>query len=244
MEKDTVFKKKMGQVPPFAFDDAVTRVFDDMLTRSVPLYSQNLKLLAKLTRTFYRPGTSIYDMGCSHGNFGITLMDAFENYPFKMIGVDSSRPMIDRYKERLQGGNKSGRQIVLVCDTMENTKIENASVVVVNLTLQFVLPDRRDAIIRRIHKGLIPGGVLLLTEKTVHSDPFFQELQTEFYCSFKRENGYSDLEISQKRDALEKVLIPDTIETHEKRIKEAGFVFFETWLKWFNFAGMIAFKGI
>jgi tRNA (cmo5U34)-methyltransferase len=125
---------------------------------------------------------------------------------------------------------------------MEKIRISNASVVVINLTLQFLDPARRDDLIFRIFDGMLPGGVLLLMEKTVHPEAVFQELQLDFYRQFKRENGYSDLEISQKRDALEKVLIPDTLDTHFKRLHRAGFTQVDVWLKWFNFSALMAVK--
>ncbi|THB78491.1 MAG: carboxy-S-adenosyl-L-methionine synthase CmoA [Desulfobacteraceae bacterium] len=241
MDKDNVFKKKMKEVPPFTFNEEVTRVFDDMLNRSVPLYRQGIKMTAKLARTLYQEGTCVYDLGCSHGNLGITLLDIFEDIPFKMIGIDSSEPMIDKYLQRLKQRQIPG-DVQLFCDRIENIGIDNASVVVINLTLQFLEPSVRDRVITRVFEGLNPGGVLLLTEKIVHQDLGYTDFQNEFYQSFKLENGYSRLEISQKRDALEKVLIPETVEAHEKRIRNAGFVFFDIWLKWFNFASMIAFK--
>lgn len=243
MKKDNVFREKMKEVPPFAFNEAVASVFDDMLTRSVPLYRHSIKLQAKLTRLFYQDKTHIYDLGCSHGNFGLLAVKVFDNTSFEMIGVDSSQPMIEKYRKRLSH-LKGKPNIRLFCDNIENITIENASVVVINLTLQFLDLLKRDALIEKIFQGLQPGGVLLLTEKTIHSDPHYNTLQNDFYKSFKLENGYSELEISQKRDALEKVLIPETIESHWQRIQKAGFTFFDVYLRWFNFASMIAIKDV
>jgi len=125
---------------------------------------------------------------------------------------------------------------------VENISITNASVVVLNLTLQFVSSDKRNDLIQSIYQGLKPGGLLLLTEKIIHDTVELDSLQQHFYKKFKRENGYSDLEISQKRDALEDVLVPDTLETHRERLQRAGFIKIDTWLKWFNFAAMLAIK--
>jgi tRNA (cmo5U34)-methyltransferase len=130
----------------------------------------------------------------------------------------------------------------LVCGFLEDVHIKNASVVLINLTLQFLNPGTRDALLKKIYEGMTDGGILLLTEKIIHSSPMLDDLQTQFYTGFKIENGYSQLEISQKRDALEKVLIPDTLETHEARMRGAGFSTVDVWLKWFNFASMIGIK--
>lgn len=158
-----------------------------------------------------------------------------------MVAVDSSKPMIEKYLKRL-GKHDSTPQIELVCGFLEDIQIKKASVVLINLTLQFLDKEKRDDLIKKIYQGMNPNGILLLTEKTVHTSKVLDDLQTKFYKTFKLENGYSQLEISQKRDALEKVLIPDTLEIHRNRILNAGFATFDIWLKWFNFASMIAIK--
>lgn len=241
MTRDRIFATKRGQIQPFSFNREVAEVFDDMLVRSVPLYRENLDRQVDLVRRFYRPGTRIYDLGCSHGNLGVKLQAAFKGTGFTLIGVDTSKPMLEKYRQRL-GPSERGRNIHLVCGAMEDIRISNASVVVINLTLQFLDPAGRDDLICRIFTGMTPGGVLLLMEKTVHPETVFQQLQLDMYRQFKRENGYSDLEISQKRDALEKVLIPDTLETHFQRLSRAGFTQVDVWLKWFNFSALMAVK--
>lgn len=241
MNKDNVFADKQDQVKPFEFNENVTRVFDDMLNRSVPFYKETIHRQSQMARSFYQEGTRIYDMGCSHGNLGIKICDQFTDTPFTLIGVDSSRPMIDRYAARLKSADKAAG-VHLVCGLLENLKIENASVVLINLTLQFLDIAKREELIQQIYQGLVPGGILLLTEKTVHPDGLMNDLEQSFYKRFKLENGYSELEISQKREALEKVLIPDTPECHEKRLKAAGFKRVSVWLKWFNFSSILAVK--
>ncbi len=241
MTRDRVFATKRRQIQPFSFNREVAEVFDDMLVRSVPLYKESLCRQADLVRRFFQAGTRIYDLGCSHGNLGVRLQAVFGKIPFTLVGVDTSRPMLEKYKHRL-GSQEPGRSIHLVCGAMEDICITNASVVVINLTLQFLNPAGRDELIRRIFSGLVPGGLLLLMEKTVHPEPAVHGLHLDVYQQFKRENGYSDLEISQKRDALEKVLIPDTLETHFQRLHRAGFSHVDVWLKWFNFSAIMAVK--
>ena len=241
MEEDRVFAEKKESIPPFEFNREVTAVFDNMLTRSVPLYRESIQRQAQMALRFYQDKTRIYDLGCSHGNLGMLIVDQFKHAPFAMVACDSSLPMIQRYRSRLEK-ETCPFPIDLVWGRMEEISIDKASVVLINLTLQFLELEKREGLIQKIYKGLVPGGILLLTEKISHGPGPVSDLAQEFYCRFKRENGYSDLEISQKRDALEKVLIPEPIEVHLQRIARAGFSACEVWLKWFNFASMIAIK--
>ena len=241
MNKDKVFAEKLTTITPFRFNEKVARVFDDMLVRSVPLYGEVLKQQARIARQYYQHGTQIFDLGCSHGNLGMLLLDCFGDVAFKMIAVDSAEPMIQRFKKRLAVHDSHGC-IDLACACIENIVISNASVVVINLTLQFLDRQKRDSLIQSAFNGLCKGGILLLTEKTVHPDSQMNALEQEYYHQFKRENGYTDLEISQKRDALERVLVPETVVEHESRIQKSGFDSFNVWLKWFNFTSMIAVK--
>jgi len=241
MEKDRLFASRKNEVPPFTFNRAVASVFSDMLERSVPNYIESITRQAELAMDFYRKETRIYDLGCSHGNLGMLIGKGFGEQQFSMVAVDSSLPMIEKYKERLQD-KPFRKNFSLICERAENVLMSNASVVVVNLTLQFVDMEKRDALVSDIYKALVPGGILLLTEKVVSLHERVSELQLDYYRRFKRENGYSELEISQKREALENVLVPETVEAHGKRLERAGFTSMDIWLKWFNFASMIAFK--
>lgn len=240
-KKDILFQKKKDPVGAFEFNEDVASVFDDMLTRSVPLYKEGIRRQALLALEFYQPGTWMLDFGCSNGNLGMMIGKLAGSLPFSMKAVDSSGPMLDRYRRRLAGKPFRDR-ITLVCDRIENVTVENASVVIINLTLQFLDPSVRESLIKRVYQGLAPGGILLLTEKTVHANPKTAELYQRFYCQFKRDNGYSDLEISQKREALENVLIPETLEEHVGRLERAGFSDIDVWMKWFNFASILAIR--
>lgn len=243
MEKDRVFAAKRDTIKPFEFNEQVAGVFDDMLNRSVPLYGESIRRQAQLADLFYREGTRIYDFGCSHGNLGMLVLKKLQNRKCSMIAVDNSISMIQKYRSRLEKRNFSIHPD-LVCCSMDEVKIENASVALINLTLQFLEKKKRDAFIQKIYNGLVDGGVLILTEKTIHPVKELDDLQTDMYTHFKLENGYSDLEISQKRDALEKVLVPESIFEHENRIMSAGFTYFDVWLRWFNFVSMIAVKRV
>ncbi len=241
MGKDRIFAGKKDNSEPFKFNREVARVFDDMLNRSVPLYGESIKRQAQIASDYYQDQSRIYDLGCSNGNLGLLILDRMKDRKFSLIGVDSSLPMIEKYTKRLN--DKTGPPAVcLICGLLEDVRIQNASVVLINLTLQFIAPQKRDAVLAAVFNGLNPGGILLLTEKTVHREEILNNLEIGFYKKFKLENGYSELEISRKREALEKVLLPDTIEAHQKRLERAGFKTMEIWLKWFNFASFIAVK--
>ena len=239
-KKDCIFAAPRPAAP-FAFTAEVAGVFDDMLDRSVPLYRESLRRQAQLAARFYREGTRIYDLGCSNGNFGLALGAEMGARDFAMVAVDNSAPMLDLYRARL-AATAVGERIVLEEGDARRVAMANASVVVINLTLQFLPLEDRDALLARVHEALVPGGVLLLTEKVVDRDTALAELEREFYYRLKGENGYSQMEISQKREALENVLIPETLEAHRARLERAGFAAVTVWLKWFNFAALLARK--
>jgi len=205
MGKDRLFAGKKEKKEPFRFNREVADVFDDMLNRSVPFYGESIRRQAEITSDYYQDKSRVYDLGCSNGNLGLLILDRMKDREFTLIGVDSAMPMIEKYAKRLRE-NHDSKPVRLVCGFLEDVKIQNASVVLINLTLQFI------------------------------------DLQTRFYKKFKLEHGYSELEISRKREALENVLCPDTVETHEKRLRQAGFESIDLWLKWFNFASFIAVK--
>lgn len=242
MTKDSLFSRPQKPVPPFEFNASVAQVFDDMLNRSVPCYRELIRRQAQLTAHYYRPDTRIYDLGCSTGNLGLAICAAMEDgRPFKLVGVDNSEAMLKVYRERLPTEPTAAR-IDLCCSDIRELEISSASVVILNLTLQFIPPADRQPLLNRIFQALAPGGILLLTEKTVHAEAALSELEQDFYYRFKAENGYSQMEISQKREALENVLIPETVETHQARLRDAGFQATDIWLKWFNFTAFIAVK--
>jgi tRNA (cmo5U34)-methyltransferase len=241
MTKDHIYREPRSPIPPFEFDEEVARVFDDMIRRSVPFYQEIIDRQIQLIVRYYRPGTRIYDLGCSNGNLGIALCRQMDETDFQMIAVDNSVPMLDAYRARLADLPGHDR-IRLRQQDIRETAVKDASVAVLNLTLQFLTPAQRDSVLRTIQNGLCDGGVLLFCEKVTHPDPAMAELQQAVYVDFKRRNGYTDLEISQKREALEKVLIPETVQQLEQRLKKAGFRSIDMWFKWFNFAAMIAVK--
>jgi len=215
--RDRVFARAWSEVRAFEFDEEVARVFDDMIGRSVPGYDLLLRLIALYGDVFVQPDSRIYDLGCSTG-LAARVLAQQAGERARIVAVDNSPAMIDRCRSR-----HHGLGIDWQCADITDLPIEDASLVVLNLTLQFIDPAQRLELLRRIHKGLRPGGALVLTEKIRYPDAALQRRMTELYQAFKKTQGYSDLEISQKRSALEKVLLPDTEAQHRQRLCEAGF---------------------
>lgn len=215
--------------PPaaFRFDAAVAAVFPDMISRSVPGYRFNLELVAAIARRHVRPHSRVYDLGCSLGAMTLSIRSALAGMSeppagVELIGVDNSPDMIERARTQL-AAFQSPYRTELVCADLAEIVPERASMAVLAYTLQFVEPRGRDEVIRRIHDGLLPGGVLVLAEKVHEADPGAEALMTELHHDFKRANGYSELEIAGKRQALENVLRTETVAAHEDRLRGAGF---------------------
>lgn len=241
MQQDSLFAKPLEKIVDFKFDEKVARVFPDMVKRSVPGYSTIIAAIGVLAAHYFQDGTRCYDLGCSLGAATLSMRHRLQGRDARIIGVDNSQAMMARCQKNL-ALDESDVLVDLVCADIRDITIENASVVVLNFTLQFIEAAERLAVIRRIHDGLMPGGILILSEKIAFDDPRTQDLFTELHHAFKRANGYSDLEISQKRAALENVLVPETIARHQSRLSDAGFASADVWFQYLNFASIIAIK--
>jgi tRNA (cmo5U34)-methyltransferase len=198
-------------------------------------------MISTLTRQFAQPHTRLYDLGCSLGAAAISMHDGLKQSGCKIIAVDNSEAMISRCNSSL---NQIGQEhpIEFICSDILDADIKNASVVVLNFTLQFVDPRFRCALLEKIYSGMTDGGVLILSEKVKSEDERVNELLIDTYHAFKRANGYSELEISQKRTALENVLIPESVKEHRDRLVRTGFKSAEQWFQCFNFMSMLAIK--
>jgi len=241
--KDRLYEDRPTEAGDFVFDERVVRVFPDMIRRSVPGYGTIVPMIGMLARRYAQPGTCIYDLGCSLGAATLAMRAAVRAPGLRIIAVDNSPEMIAGLERELAAREDENRPTVevLLADLMD-TPIERASVVVLNFTLQFVEPARRDGLLARIADGLLEGGVLLLSEKVCFEDPAVQALQTEWHHDFKRAQGYSELEIARKRDALENVLVPESLGCHRERLLAAGFQRVVPWFQGFNFVSMVAFR--
>lgn len=239
--EDGLFREKAEQVHDFVFDQRVANVFDDMVGRSVPFYPEIQRMVIELALDHLPPEGTLYDLGCSTGT---TLLSLQERLPadstVRLVGVDNSTHMLDRCRSRL-AASKAGRHVELVLADINDVPMQSeASVVVMLLTLQFVRPLLREDLLRRIHEHLRPGGIILLVEKVLTEPPALNRRYIDYYHDFKARQGYSALEIAQKREALENVLVPYSVHENQELLRRAGFAFSELFFRWYNFAGLIA----
>ncbi len=240
--RDNIYSLPLNQIGSFDFDEQVVKVFPDMISRSVPGYASILSMIEQLATWFVRPGTAVWDLGCSLGA-ATQLIRRQAPLDCTIHAVDSSTAMIERLRTILAEGNDSGCIVMLHEKDLRNVEIHNATFVVLNLTLQFLPPAERTRVIENVWQGLLPGGALLLSEKICFDQPTQQQLMTDLHHDFKRAHGYSDLEVAQKRTAIENRLIPESLDTHLKRLKHAGFTTIAPWFQCFNFVSILAVRG-
>ena len=240
-QRDNLYAHQMDWVENFTFDESVASVFQDMIVRSVPGYRTTLAMIGVIASRFVTPGSRVYDLGCSLGAGTIIAANASPVADYEVIGVDTSQPMLQHCRGMIDQQPPRAK-VQLVCEDIRNTAITDASVVLLNFTLQFIPVEDRLAMIRKIYEGLNPGGVMVLSEKIHFESPEKEELLYQLHHDFKRCNGYSDLEISQKRNALENILVTETLQTHRKRVLDAGFASANLWFQCFNFASLVAVK--
>lgn len=239
--RDAIFSTPLDRVARFSFDERVVACFPDMIRRSVPGYGQILGMLGLIAQRHLRHGAHVYDLGCSLGAVGLALAGGLPPKAFRLTGVDLSPAMVARARETLKSECPDHR-IEIIEGDIRHLDYRPSGMIVLNFTLQFLAPTDRDAVIAKLYQALEPGGVLVLSEKIVAEDEQDNAWLVERYHDFKRANGYSDMEISQKRDALENVLIPDTLAAHQARLARAGFPRSQVWFQYLNFASLIAHK--
>ncbi|MCB9748311.1 MAG: carboxy-S-adenosyl-L-methionine synthase CmoA [Candidatus Omnitrophica bacterium] len=240
MKKDDLYSQPLEIIGDFVFDERVANIFTDMIQRSVPGYNVIIGMIGVLAEQYVCENSCCYDLGCSLGAATMAMRQKTNKENVKIIAVDNSPAMIKKCQENLT--KASAASVELLCDDICNVEIKNASMVVLNFTLQFVELEQRERLLGRIYQGVRPGGVIVISEKIIFEDKDEQNFQTKLYENFKKLNGYSDLEIAQKRTALEKVLIPDTLKEHQRRLERVGFQNFYVWFQCFNFVSMVAVK--
>src|ERR1041385_488367 len=241
IKKDEVFKERLKSVADFAFGEKVASVFDDMLLRSVPFYEEMQRMIAELSADFAVDGTNVYDLGCSTGT---TLLHLAAQLPqrVKFIGMDNSEEMLKRCRQKFAESGFKRPHELLCADLNQAAPIENASVVLMVLTLQFIRPLHRERLIEEIRAGMVENGCLIVVEKVLGEDSLFNRLFIKNYYEFKKRNGYSEMEISQKREALENILIPYKLLENRELLLRSGFRYCDAFFKWYNFSGLIAVK--
>ena len=238
MNEDKLYiDEKLGD-EPFRFDDSVARVFPDMLRRSIPGYAASIEAIGSLAARYVTPNTTCYDLGCSLGAATLAMRQGIRADGCRIIAVDNSEAMIEKCRSVVAGAD----DIEVRLADIRDVSIENASMVVMNYTLQFLDLDARDTVLRRIADGMIDGGLFLLSEKVVDENPNMEDLLVDLHHEHKRRNDYSELEISRKRAALDNVLVPETVARHRHRLANAGFSHSAVWLRYFNFVSIVAIK--
>lgn len=233
---DKVFEKPISK--QFEFDEEVASVFDDMLDRSVPFYTEILNLSTDLASDFLEKGDRVYDLGCSTASTLIELNSKCKN-DLELIGIDNSQAMLKRAKNKCKA---YGADIELICDDILTTRLKSSKVIISNYTLQFIRPLHREKLVKKIYDSIEQGGVFIFSEKIISPNKVLNKKIIDRYYNFKKTRGYSEFEIAQKREALENVLIPYTEDENKKMLLDCGFSHCETIFKWLNFATFIAIK--
>jgi len=242
---DSLYSTPLEQLVDFNFDERVANVFPDMINRSVPGYAGIVAMTGILSAEFFQADSNCYDLGCSLGASALSMAAAIKDESLKIFAVDNSPAMLNRAQSLIQHSGIAANQaqcIDFICADINNIEVTNASVVVMNFTLQFIPPEQRYALLKKIIQGMNKGAILILSEKLIYSNKDQQQLLIDMHHFFKKANGYSELEISQKRQTLENVLLPETLDSHKERLKSAGFTRVEQWFQCFNFSSLIAIK--
>ncbi|MFQ0996329.1 carboxy-S-adenosyl-L-methionine synthase CmoA [Gilliamella sp. CG25] len=238
---DQLFSTPIDKLGDWTFDEKVAEVFPDMVQRSVPGYSNIISMIGMLAERFVQPNSMIYDLGCSLGAATLSIRRNIKHENCHIVAIDNSLPMVERCKRHIDAF-KANTPVDVICDDICNIQMQNASMVVLNFTLQFLTPEYRQQVLNKIYQALNPNGILVLSEKFSFTDSTIDDLLFNMHHDFKRANGYSELEISQKRNMLENVMLTDTVEIHNERLTKAGFTHINTWFQCFNFGSIIAIK--
>jgi tRNA (cmo5U34)-methyltransferase len=240
-DTDLIYSQTHKHVKNFTFDAQVVEVFPDMISRSVPGYNTIIETIGRLSQSFVSQHSNVYDLGCSLGAATLAMRKGITAKDCNIIGVDNSSDMVKRCKMHVEAF-KGNTPVTIIEGNIQDISIENASMVVLNFTLQFIDKSARQALLNKIATGLKPGGLLVLSEKISNDDSQIDQVLVDLHHTFKRDNGYSELEVAQKRSALEKVMLTDSLAVHQARLLEAGFNHSALWFQCFNFTSMIAIK--
>jgi len=241
LNHDSLFSRPLADIAGFTFDADVVAVFPDMIQRSVPGYETIIAMTGTLAGRYAQPQSRCYDLGCSLGASTLAMAQHIQVPDCSIVAIDNASAMVEHCKTIL-AHDQPDTAVELICADLLDTPINNASMVVLNFTLQFLAPEARTALMQRIYDALLPGGILILSEKIAFADEHLNQLMIELHHSFKRANGYSELEVAQKRSALENVLIPETLDQHRQRLSSVGFNSIDIWFQCFNFASILAIK--
>jgi tRNA (cmo5U34)-methyltransferase len=236
--RDNLFNANID-IADFRFDKEVVEVFDDMVRRSVPGYDSMIQMIGLIARMYGQDNTNYYDLGSSTGAISLAIALNNKHQKNTFFAIDNSEEMVSKCKQNLESKIDN---LQATCADINQIHIENASIVVLNLTLQFIDVKDRSNLIKKIYEGLNPGGVLIISEKIHFEDKETQDQITNLHIDFKKENGYSELEIANKRQAIENVLITDTKAIHIERLKDSGFQDTSCFFQCLNFVSFLSVK--
>ncbi|MBU1912061.1 MAG: carboxy-S-adenosyl-L-methionine synthase CmoA [Candidatus Omnitrophica bacterium] len=240
--KDTLYKNTSKISGKFNFDEDTARVFNDMLRRSVPHYHEIQAMICSIAKKFARRNSNIYDLGCSTGTTLLKISTALSRFPVIIIGIDNSEAMLKKANTRLQSSGSAAPCTLIKKDLNYASGFKNASVIISNLTLQFIRPINRERLLSEIYTGLNTNGAFILVEKITSKNQKIKRTFDGLYHDFKLKNGYSKSEISRKREALKNVLIPYAAEENVRLLKKSGFRLIDVFFRWYNFCGILAIK--
>jgi tRNA (cmo5U34)-methyltransferase len=238
-EKDDLYTAPLESVEDFVFDSRVAKVFPDMINRSVPAYATIVDMISLLANQYACADSNCYDLGCSLGATSLAIDRAVRGQNCTVIAVDNSAAMLDQFRDKLA---EQETAIELRHADIRDVRLEKASFVALNFTLQFLPLEDRPTLLQKIFDAMLPGGCLVLSEKVRFDDPDEGDFHDTMHARFKRANGYSELEIAQKRSALENVLLRESIDKHHANLAGAGFRKSYTWFQCFNFVSLVAFR--
>ena len=241
VKKDSIFKVGNFNDLTFTFNEEVTEVFEDMIDRSVPGYTSSLRLIENLSRKYFIEGTHCYDLGCSLGASSMSLIKAMGKREGKIFAIDNSPAMIAACEQKCADLIKTGK-VKFIKQDVNEAQIDKASVVVINFVLQFLNSKDRDGLLKKVFLGMKQGALLILSEKIHFDNKFRNQTIYNLHHQFKSNNGYSKMEISRKRDALEGVLMTDLETLHLKRLESIGFKKVRKVMTNLNFMTLVAEK--
>lgn len=240
MAKDTLYQD-IQSPSDFSFNSRVAEVFDDMLQRSVPCYSQVIDMVETLLIRFCRKEDRVYDLGCSTGTTLLELSRRLKDYHLQYRGIDSSEAMIEKATLKAEMFSQQDK-VKFATGDITDIELKECGACILNYTLQFIRPMIRKAFLARVYQAIRPGGILIISEKIISHDAEINRAYIDFYHQFKRRQGYSETEIAKKREALENILIPFSTNENIKLLQSAGFSHVEPFFQWFNFTSFIAVK--
>ncbi len=250
IKQDKIYSHPLEQLVDFNFDEKVANVFPDMINRSVPGYASIVAMSGILAAEFYQENSNCYDLGCSLGASALSMAKAIKKSGHclkakHIIAIDNSQAMLDKASQLIANNEFDSvynDEIDFQYADINQIELSHASVVVMNFTLQFIAPEKRLNLLEKIYQAMNQGAILILSEKIAYDHQAQDQLLIDMHHYFKKANGYSDLEISQKRQSLEKVLLPESLEQHKQRLTSIGFLQVEQWFQCFNFSSLIAIK--